>query len=111
MNEGESFPAKETRLKKRGSGFRFSSKKALECSRLTRLAKAGGCEFTSVTRTLLYASSLPSELCASNIHGSAATLSELHVLELLDEIEEERKEPSNIDWFHDGEYPEMVRCF
>jgi hypothetical protein len=111
MNEGESFPAKETRLKKRGSGFRFSSKKALECSRLTRLAKAGGCEFTSVTRTLFYASSLPSELSANDIHGSVATLPKSHILELLDEIEKKKKEPSNIYRFHDGEYPEMVRCF
>jgi hypothetical protein len=60
---------------------------------------------------LLYASSLPSELCTSDIHGSAATLFESHILELSDEIEEERKEPSNIDRFHDGEYLEMVRCF
>ena len=90
MNEGESFLAKETRLKKSSSGFRFSSKKALERFRLMRLAKAGGCEFTSVTRTLLYASSLPSELCASDTHGSTTTLSKSHILELLDKIEEEK---------------------
>ena len=111
MNEGESFPTKKTRLKKRGSGFRFSSKKALKCSRLTWLTKAGSYEFTSITRTLLYASSLLSELCANNIHGSTVTLSKSHICELLDKIEEERKEPSNIDQFHDGEYPKMVRCF
>jgi hypothetical protein len=77
MNEGdELIPTTVTRKKKRSTGFRFSSKKALECSKLTRLSKARGCDFTSVTRTLLYPSSLPSELCTKDIHGSATILSE-----------------------------------
>jgi DNA-binding transcriptional MerR regulator len=73
MNEGdESFP---TMKKKRGSGFRYSSKKVLERSRLTRLAKARGCEVTSVTRMLSYPSSIPSELCIRDIHSCATSSS------------------------------------
>jgi hypothetical protein len=51
MNDlGKSVPSTETRKKKRGSGFRYSSKKALERSRLSKkTTKIGGSEFTTVT--------------------------------------------------------------
>jgi hypothetical protein len=109
MNEcDESSPAKESRKKRRGSGFRYSSKKELECSKLTRLAKAKSCEVTSLTRTLCYPSLIPSELCVSDIYGSAATSCDSPVLVSIDEFEEERKEMSNIDHFKDSEYPKTI---
>jgi hypothetical protein len=112
MNEcDESFPATESRKKKRGSAFRFSSRKVLERSRLTRLAKARGCEVTSVTRTLTYPSLIPSELCISDSHGSLATSCDSLVLVSIDEFEEERKAMNNIDKFIDSEYPKTVSNF
>jgi hypothetical protein len=60
MNErDEAIESTETRKKRRRSGFRYSSKKVLECSRVKReTAKVGGVQFKSVTRTLSY----PSEI-------------------------------------------------
>jgi hypothetical protein len=56
MNEGDgSIPSKETRKKRRGSGFRFSSKKDLERS-----------ELASVTKALTYQLAHSS----SGVHGS-----------------------------------------
>jgi hypothetical protein len=112
MNEGnESFLAKESRKKKRGSGFRYSTKNSLEHSRLIRLAKVGGCEVTSVTRTLSYPSSIPSELCVSDIHSCAASSCESPILVSIDEFEEETKETNNVDHFNDNEYPKTVSNF
>ena len=112
MNEcDESFPATESRKKKRGFGFRFSSRKELECSKLTRLAKTRGCEVTSITRTLSYPNLIPSELCFSNILGSAASLCESPMLVSIDEFETERKETSKIDGFKDSVYPKTISSF
>ena len=88
MNDNdESFPSMETRKTKRCYGFRFSSKKVLEFSRLTRrIAKAGGCEFTSITRTLLYPNTIPSELCVTDIHGCTATSYESPMFESVDDL-------------------------
>ena len=60
MKEGsESIEFTETRKKRRRSGFRFSSRKVLERSRLKReTAKASGCQFDSIRKTLSY----PSEI-------------------------------------------------
>jgi hypothetical protein len=112
MNEcDELIPAKESRKKRRGSGFRFSSKKVLDRYRLKRLAKARDCEVTSVTRTLSYPSLIPSEVCATDFHGSAGTSCESPVLVTVDEFEEERKESSNVDYFKESEYPKAVSSF
>jgi hypothetical protein len=64
MNDlGKSVPSTETRKKKRGSGFRYSSKKALERSRLSKkIAKAGGSEFSTVMKALTFSSALSSEI-------------------------------------------------
>jgi hypothetical protein len=87
------------------------SKKELDRSRLKRLAKARGCEVTSVTRTLSYPSLIPSEVCVSDFHGSAATSCESPVLVSIEEFKEERKEMSNVDYFKESEYPKMVSNF
>jgi hypothetical protein len=55
MNEGDgSNPAREARKKKRGSGFRYSSKKDLERSKLKRAAKSRESDLASVTKALSY---------------------------------------------------------
>jgi iron-sulfur cluster repair protein YtfE (RIC family) len=60
---GELVPSTETRKKKRGSGFRFSSKKVIDLSRLAKkTAKAGGSEFNSVAKVLTLLSALSSEI-------------------------------------------------
>jgi hypothetical protein len=55
MNEeGGLIPSREARKKKRGSGFRYSSKKDLERSKLKRAAKTRASELPSVTKALSY---------------------------------------------------------
>jgi DNA-binding transcriptional MerR regulator len=55
MNEGDgTILSRETRKKKRGSGFRYSNKKDLERSKLKRAAKSRGSELASVTKALSY---------------------------------------------------------
>jgi hypothetical protein len=70
MNEGdEAIESTETRKKRRRSGFRYSSRKVLERSRVKReTAKVGGVQFEAVTRTLSY----PSEICDIVHHDCAA---------------------------------------
>jgi hypothetical protein len=107
----ESINAMGSRKKKRGSGFRFSSQKVLDRSRLTRLAKARVCEVKSVTRTLSFPSLIPSEVCVSDIHGIVGTSSESPALASIDKFEEERKETSKVDQLKASEYPKTVSCF
>jgi hypothetical protein len=55
MNEGGGLLlSREARKKKRGSGFRYSSKKDLERSKLKRAAKTKALELASVTKALSY---------------------------------------------------------
>jgi hypothetical protein len=58
MSEGsKAVEFTETRKKRRQSGFRFSSRKVLERSRLKReSARVGGCQFDSVRKALSYPS-------------------------------------------------------
>jgi hypothetical protein len=56
-------PSTETRKKKRGSGFRFLSKKVIDRSRLAKkTTKAGGSEFNTVVKVLTFSSALSSEI-------------------------------------------------
>jgi hypothetical protein len=71
---GELVPSTEIRKKKRGSRFRYSSKKVLERSRLSKkTAKACGSEFTTVAKALVFSSVLSSETdhpdCATSSGG------------------------------------------
>jgi hypothetical protein len=112
MNEcDESINATGSRKKKRGSGFRYSSKKELDRSRLRRLAKARVCEVKSVTRTLCYPSLIPSEVCICDLHGTATTSFESPILASIGEFDEEREETSNVDQLKASEYPKTVSCF
>jgi hypothetical protein len=55
MNERGGFiPSREARKKKRGSGFRYSSKKDLECSKLKKATKTRALELASITKALSY---------------------------------------------------------
>ena len=56
MNEGvEAIEVTETRNKRRHSGFRYSSRKILNRSRVQReVAKVGGNQFKSVTKALSF---------------------------------------------------------
>jgi hypothetical protein len=55
MNEGGGLiPSRETRKKRRRSGFRYSSKKDLDRSKLKRAAKTRASELASVTKALSY---------------------------------------------------------
>jgi hypothetical protein len=80
----------------------------LDRSRLTRLAKTRGCELTSVTRTLSFPSSVPSELCVGDIHAFALSPCDSPILVSIDESEEGIKEIGNVDHFNYSEYHEKV---
>jgi hypothetical protein len=55
MNEGGGLiPSRETRKKRRRSGFRYSSKKDLDRSKLKRAAKTRASELASITKALSY---------------------------------------------------------
>jgi hypothetical protein len=55
MNERGGFiPSREARKKKRGSRFRYSSRKDLERSKLKRAAKTRASELASITKALSY---------------------------------------------------------
>jgi DNA-binding transcriptional MerR regulator len=55
MNEGDgSNLSREARKKKKGSGFRYSSKKDLERSKLKRAAKSRDSDLASITKALSY---------------------------------------------------------
>jgi hypothetical protein len=72
MNEGDgSILSKETRKRKRGSGFRYSSKKVLERSKLKRAAKSRGSELASVTKAL----SFPISQSSSGLNESGGPIS------------------------------------
>jgi hypothetical protein len=70
MNEeNESFSSTETWKRRRHSRFRYSSKQALKQLRMTRrTAKAGGSDFTTIIKALLYPSALSSEISITDHH-------------------------------------------
>ena len=85
MNEeDEAIVSMETRKKKRHSGFRFSSKKVLERSRVKReTSKVGGIQFKSVTKAL----SFPSETCDIVHHDFVPRLSLPSCLDSVEELD------------------------
>jgi DNA-binding transcriptional MerR regulator len=86
MNEGEeSIPSTEVRKKRRASGFRYSSKKDLDRSRVKRLAaKARGIKLDTVTKALSY----PGTQSSGSVGGSGGP----HCLDVLVEDDGGRKE-------------------
>jgi hypothetical protein len=107
MNEGdESFPSTETRKRNRCFGFKYSSKKALERSRvMRRTIKAGGSKFTTVTKALSYPSVLVNEIRINDHHDFAIGSRGPPLFESVDELKGKRKEMSYGDAISDKEYP------
>jgi hypothetical protein len=84
----ESIPSSQTRKKRRGLGFRYSSKKDLQRSKMKRrTAKAGGSELASVTKALSYPRALPS--------GGGAGAGGPHGFDILEEDDGKRLELSH----------------
>jgi hypothetical protein len=104
MNEGDgSIPSRETRKKKRGSGFRYSNKKDLECSKLKRAAKSRGSELASITKALSYPCALSS--------GGVPSLGGLFCLEVVKEQDGDEKDLSQGNAITKGECPLQVSTF
>jgi hypothetical protein len=106
MNEeGESFPSTETQKKKRRSGFRYSSKKALDCSRvLRRSTRTRGSKLKSVTKALLYHTVLSSEISVIDHHNCAASLGGPLFVESVYKHDGEKMEICLNDSFSDGAF-------
>ena len=107
----EAIPVTESRKKRRGSSFRFSSKRVLNRSRLKRLSRANGCEVTSVTRTLSYQSLIPSEVGVSENLASEEPTSTLPDLLTVQEFEEEREKTAIVELITDSEIHMTVSSF
>jgi hypothetical protein len=88
MNEADgTSPTMVTRKRKRGSGFRYSTKKALECSRLSKEAAKGRVsELESVRKALTYLIELLSEIGVVDLGDYSIGPASLHSI---DENEEE----------------------
>jgi hypothetical protein len=97
MNEGEeSIPSTEVRKKRRASGFRYSSKKDLDRSRVKRLAaKARGLKLDTVTKALSYLGTQSS----GSVGGSGGP----HCLDVLVEDDGGRKELLQGNSYIEGE--------
>jgi hypothetical protein len=73
MSEADgTFPTMVTKKRKRGSGFRYSTKKALERSRLSKkTAKGRVSEFASVKKALMFPSGLLSDIGVVDLRDCA----------------------------------------
>jgi hypothetical protein len=104
MNEGDgTIPSRETRKKKRGSGFRYSIKKDLERSKLKRAAKSRGSEVASVTKALSY----PRAQSSGGASGSGGPF----CLEGVKEQDGDQKDLSQSNSIVEGECPLQVSTF
>jgi DNA-binding transcriptional MerR regulator len=104
MNEGDGYIlSKETRKRKRGSGFRYFSKKDLERSKLKRAAKSRGSELASVTKAL----SFPFAQSSSGINGSGGPIS----LDIVNEQDGVEKDLSQGNAIIEGECILQMRIF
>jgi hypothetical protein len=93
MNDfDETIPSTVTR-KKRKSGLKISTKKALKRSKEVRLiAKARGYDFSSTTKKLAFIDRLSSERCFANLKGCASETDCLELLQPIEENEEKKNE-------------------
>jgi hypothetical protein len=80
-----------TGKRKRRSGFRYSTKKALEHFRLSKkIAKGGVFDFTSIRKVLMYPSALLSEIGVVDLGDCSTRSFGPTSLHSIDENEEER---------------------
>jgi hypothetical protein len=104
MNEGGGLiPSRETRKKRRRSGFRYSSKKDLERSKLTRAAKTRASELASVTKALSY----PRAQSSGGVSGSGGPF-------CLEGVQEQDGEEVDLRQYRsmvEGECPLQVSTF
>jgi hypothetical protein len=85
------FPTTVTRKPKRGCGFRYSTKKVLERSRLPKeKAKDTVLEFANVTKALMYPSALLSRICVVDLGDCSTGSIGPASLHSVDENQEER---------------------
>jgi hypothetical protein len=104
MNEGGGLiPSREARKKRRGSGFRYSSKKDLDRSKLKRSAKTRASKLTSVTKALSY----PRAQSSGGISGSGGPL----YLEGVKEQDSDEVDLRQCSYIGEGECPVQVSTF
>jgi hypothetical protein len=100
MNEGGGLiPSREARKKRRGSGFRYSSKN-LERSKLKRAAKTRASELASVTKALSY----PRAQSSGGVSGSGGPL----CLEGVKEQDGDEVDLRQCSYIGEGECPVQV---
>jgi hypothetical protein len=92
MSEADgTIPTTVTGKQKRGSGFRYLTKKALECSRLSKKTVKGRVlEFASVTKALTYPSGLLSEIGVVDLEDCSTVSIGLASLYSVDENQEDQ---------------------
>jgi hypothetical protein len=104
MNEGGGLiPSREARKKKRGSGFRYSSKKDLECSKVKKVAKTSASELASVTKALSY----PRAQSSGGVSGSGGSF----CLQGVKEQEGDEVDLRQCNSMDEGECPLQVSTF
>jgi hypothetical protein len=91
MSEADgTIPTTVTRKRKRGSGFRYSTKKALEHSKLSKeKAKGRGLELESVRKALTYPCELLSEIGIVDLAECSTGSIPLTSLKSVDENQED----------------------
>jgi hypothetical protein len=111
MSEADgTIPTTVTRKRKRGFGFRYSSKKALQRSRLSKeISKGGVLELGSARKALTYPSELMSEIGVVSLAGCSSGSFGLASLQSVDENPEDRIEASTGNALSDVEFPNKVR--
>jgi hypothetical protein len=104
MNEGGGLiPSREARKKKRGSGFRYSSKKDLERSKLKKAAKTRASELASITKALSY----PRAQSSGGVSGSGGPF----CLKGVKEQEGDEVDLRQYNSMDEGECPLQVSTF
>jgi hypothetical protein len=111
MSEADgTIPTTVTRKRKRGSGFRYSTKKALQRSRLSKEKSKGRVlELGSVKKALTYPSELLSEIGVISLAGCSSGSFGLASLQSVDENLEERIDASTGNGISDVEFSNKVR--
>jgi hypothetical protein len=111
MSEADgTIPTTVTRKRKRRSGFRYSSKKALQRSKLSKeISKGGVLELGSARKALTYPSELMSEIGVISLTGCSSGSFGLASVHPVDENPEDRIEASTGNALLDVEFPNKVR--
>jgi hypothetical protein len=111
MSEADgTIPTTVTRKRKRGSRFRYSSKKALQHSRLSKeISKGGVLELGSARKALMYPSELMSEIGVVSLAGCSSGSFGLASLQSVDENPKDRIEASTGNALSDVEFPNKIR--